>query len=60
VIGESGLHRGRDAKRLMHPTVVVMHEVKGNHYPMVLNLFAEYVRQTGKPTHGHSFFPNGK
>jgi hypothetical protein len=30
VIGQPGLHGGRDAKRLVDPAVVIVHEVKGN------------------------------
>ena len=51
MIGPPRLHGWCDAKRLVNPAVVVVHEVQGNLRRVVLNLFAERICQPSKPPH---------
>ena len=48
--GNSGFHCWRYSKRLMHAREVVIHEVERHHRAMVLQLFAEGIRQAGEPS----------
>src|SRR5437868_6732882 len=53
MICNPGFHRGRDAKGLVYPAEVVVHEMKGDGGLEVVYFFAEGVGQPGKAPHAH-------
>ena len=54
MVGDSGFHRGRAAKRLMNPAEIVVHVEEGHGINVVLDFLRKSIRQPGKPAHSHS------
>ena len=54
MIADACFHRRSNAQRLMHASEVVVHVKEGNHRDMVVQLFAERIRQTSEAAIRHS------
>lgn len=53
MIRNSCFHRGRDAKRLVNPTEIVMHVMKRNGMLQILKLLGKRIGQMCKSAHSH-------
>jgi len=53
MVGDASSHSGRNPQSLVDSGKIVVHEVKRDHMPVIVQLFAESVRQAGKAPIGH-------
>ena len=54
MVTHSGFHCWRNAKGLVNPAEVVVHEIEGNHVLMVFKLLGESIGQASEASHLHS------
>jgi len=54
MISETRFHCRSYAQRLMDSAEVVVHEIKGDHVPVVLKFLAEGICQARESAHSHS------